>query len=47
METNIFIKILILKFILNKWKLKNKKTKKVASKKQKIGVHTQTLAVIL
>ena len=47
METNVFIEILILS-ILNKWKLRNKQTnkqtKKVASKNQKIGVHTQTLA---
>ena len=43
-ETNIFIEILILRFILNKGRLKNKKTKK--SKKQNIGVasYTQTLA---
>ena len=44
METNIFIEISILRFILNKWKLKNKIIKKVARKKQKIGVLIQTLA---
>ena len=47
LQIDIFVEILILRFILKKWKLANKQKKKSSyTKKQKIGVHTNLSSYI-